>query len=157
MCPTMCVEGFYADGRMVGAEHAGTESPAYNTQIANISGHPALSVPAGRSPNGVPFGIQITGPRFADDVVLAVGAAWEAANPWPLAAPGFEPFGPFTIGGAAVEPVDLTTLGDDVRRGPLFERQRALGATFFEDYGRLWTASFGDPEAEYRQARERGQ
>ncbi|HEY5860605.1 MAG TPA: hypothetical protein VIX62_10000, partial [Actinomycetota bacterium] len=53
-----------------------------------------------------------------------------------------------------MEPVDLTTLADDVQRGPLFDRQRAMGATFFEDYGRLWTASFGDPEAEYRQARE---
>ncbi|HVD71767.1 MAG TPA: amidase, partial [Actinomycetota bacterium] len=55
--------------------------------------HPALSLPAGRSPNGVPFGVQLTGPRFADDLVLAVGAAWEAAHPWPLSAPGFEPFG----------------------------------------------------------------
>lgn len=53
-----------------------------------------------------------------------------------------------------MEPVDLTTLADDVQRGPLFERQRALGATFFEDYGRLWTASFGDPEGEYRAAHE---
>ncbi|HEY6567956.1 MAG TPA: amidase [Actinomycetota bacterium] len=96
VCPTMCVEGFYADGRMVGQERAGTDVAAYNTQIANIGGHPSLSLPAGRSPNGVPFGVQITGPRFADDMVLAVGAAWEAANPWPLAAPGFEPFGPFT-------------------------------------------------------------
>jgi Asp-tRNA(Asn)/Glu-tRNA(Gln) amidotransferase A subunit family amidase len=94
ICPTMCVEGFYADGRMLGREEPGTDPPAYNTQIANITGHPALSVPAGRSPNGVPFGIQITGPRYADDLVLAVGAAWEVAYPWPLAAPGFEPFGP---------------------------------------------------------------
>jgi Asp-tRNA(Asn)/Glu-tRNA(Gln) amidotransferase A subunit family amidase len=50
-------------------------------------------VPAGTSPNGVPFGIQITGPRFADDMVLAVGAAWQAASPWPLVAPGFTLFG----------------------------------------------------------------
>jgi Asp-tRNA(Asn)/Glu-tRNA(Gln) amidotransferase A subunit family amidase len=91
--PTMCVEGFYSDGRMVGADEPGTDEPAYNTQAANVTGHPALSVPAGRSPNGVPFAIQITGPRFSDDMVLAVGAAWEAARPWPLTAPGFQPFG----------------------------------------------------------------
>ena len=91
----MCVEGFYADGRAPGEDEAGnTQAPAYNTQAANITGHPALSLPAGRSPNGVPFGIQLTGPRFADDLLLAVGAAWEAAHPWPLSAPGFEPFGP---------------------------------------------------------------
>jgi len=91
--PTMCVEGFFADGRSPGREGSETPASAYNTQAANITGHPALSVPAGRSPNGVPFGIQITGPRFADDLVLAVGAAWEATRPWPTAAPGYSPFG----------------------------------------------------------------
>lgn len=93
VCPTMCVEGFPADGRPPGAEHAETENYHYNTQPANSTGHPSLSVPAGLSASGVPFGIQITGPRFRDDLVLDVGAAWEAANPWPLAAPGYEPFG----------------------------------------------------------------
>lgn len=91
--PTMAVEGFFADGRMPGAEEPGTDSPAYNTQAANITGHPALSVPAGISANGVPFGLQITGPRFADDLVLAVGAAWENLRPWPMVATGYQPFG----------------------------------------------------------------
>jgi Asp-tRNA(Asn)/Glu-tRNA(Gln) amidotransferase A subunit family amidase len=94
VCPTMCVEGFLADGRMVGEEEPGTDSQAYNTQVANLTGHPALSVPAGRSSNGVPFGLQITGPRFADDLVLSVGDSWESANPWPAVAPGYEPFKP---------------------------------------------------------------
>jgi Asp-tRNA(Asn)/Glu-tRNA(Gln) amidotransferase A subunit family amidase len=91
--PTMCVEGFLADGRVPGADRAGTPSEAYNTQLANMTGHPALSLPAGVSANGVPFGLQITGPRFADDLVLTVGATWEAAAPWPPSAPGYEPFG----------------------------------------------------------------
>jgi amidase/aspartyl-tRNA(Asn)/glutamyl-tRNA(Gln) amidotransferase subunit A len=77
---------------MPGSDHAGTPSEAYNTQLANMTGHPALSVPAGISGNGVPFGLQITGPRFADDLVLAVGATWEAAAPWPATAPGYDPF-----------------------------------------------------------------
>ena len=94
LTPTMCVEGFLADGRMPGAERAGTDAEAYNTQLANLTGHPALSVPAGVSSNGVPFGLQITGPRFGDDLVLAVGATWETASPWPAVAPGFESFGP---------------------------------------------------------------
>ena len=93
VCPTMCVEGFYADGRSPGSDDIGSPASAYNTQSANITGHPALSVPAGLSPNGLPFGMQITGPRFADDMVLAVGAAWEAARPWFPTAPGFMPFG----------------------------------------------------------------
>ncbi|HEX7246744.1 MAG TPA: amidase [Actinomycetota bacterium] len=93
VCPTMCIEGFFADGRAPGSDDVGSPSSAYNTQATNITGHPSLSVPAGVSPNGVPFGLQITGPRFADDMVLAVGAAWEAARPWPRSAPGFTPFG----------------------------------------------------------------
>jgi Asp-tRNA(Asn)/Glu-tRNA(Gln) amidotransferase A subunit family amidase len=93
VCPTMCIEGFFADGRAPGSDDIGSPSSAYNTQATNITGHPSLSVPAGVSPNGVPFGLQITGPRFADDLVLAVGAAWEAANPWPRAPSGFTPFG----------------------------------------------------------------
>ncbi len=89
--PTMCVEGFRPDGvDPETGEVAG--GPAYNTDVQNQTGHPALSVPAGVCPNGVPFGLQITGPRFRDDMVLALGAAWEAANSWPLAAPGYEPF-----------------------------------------------------------------
>jgi Asp-tRNA(Asn)/Glu-tRNA(Gln) amidotransferase A subunit family amidase len=91
--PTMCVEGFYVDGRLPGSDNHSSPAEAYNTQAANITGHPALSVPAGVSPNGVPFGLQLTGPRFADDLVLAVGAVWEAARPWPRTAPGFTPFG----------------------------------------------------------------
>jgi Asp-tRNA(Asn)/Glu-tRNA(Gln) amidotransferase A subunit family amidase len=91
--PTMCVEGFFPDGRSSGDGVDATSASAYNTQAANITGHPAMSLPAGRCPNGVPFGIQVTGPRFADDLVFAVGLAWEAARPWPLVAPGFTSFG----------------------------------------------------------------
>lgn len=90
--PTMPSEGFYADGTMPGEDHPGTPSSAYNTQLQNVTGHPALTVPAGVSPNGVPFGLQITGPRFADELVLALGEALEQARPWPLAAPGYKPF-----------------------------------------------------------------
>jgi Asp-tRNA(Asn)/Glu-tRNA(Gln) amidotransferase A subunit family amidase len=93
--PTMCVDGFLADGRFPDAgddEVDATPIGAYNTAAANVTGHPAISVPAGVSANGVPFGLMITGPRFRDDVVLALAERWEAAAPWPLAAPGYEPF-----------------------------------------------------------------
>ncbi len=91
VCPTLGHEGWLADGTL-----PGTDGPAgsdgYNTGEANLSGHPALSVPAGLSPNGIPFGLQVTGPRFRDDLLLAFGEAWEAATPWPPTAPGYEPF-----------------------------------------------------------------
>jgi len=88
LTPTMCVEGFHPEGTGPDREQA----DAYNTGETNITGHPSLSVPAGLCPNGIPFGLQFTGPRFRDDLMLNLGAAWETANPWPLAAPGYEPF-----------------------------------------------------------------
>lgn len=91
LMPTMCVAGLSPDGRAPGGDRP-SDGSIYNTDPQNQTGHPALSVPAGLCDNGIPFGLQITGPRFRDDLVLNVGAAWEAANPWPTAAPGYEPF-----------------------------------------------------------------
>ncbi len=91
VCPTLGYEGWLADGNLPGSgEPAGGDG--YNTGEANLSGNPALSVPAGLSPNGIPFGLQVTGPRWRDDLVLDFGEAWESANIWPGTAPGYEPF-----------------------------------------------------------------
>jgi Asp-tRNA(Asn)/Glu-tRNA(Gln) amidotransferase A subunit family amidase len=89
--PTMCVRGLLPDGRGPDGDRP-ADSSIYNTDPQNLTGHPALSIPAGVCENGIPFGLQITGPRFRDDLVMNVGAAWEEANPWRLAAPGYEPF-----------------------------------------------------------------
>jgi hypothetical protein len=42
-------------------------------------GHPAISIPLGRDRAGMPFGLQIVGPRGGDALVLAAAAAIEAA------------------------------------------------------------------------------
>ncbi|HEY4043638.1 MAG TPA: amidase family protein [Rhodopila sp.] len=42
-----------------------------------IVGHPALSLPVGLDRNGMPFGLQIVGPRGGDALVLRVAAALE--------------------------------------------------------------------------------
>jgi amidase/aspartyl-tRNA(Asn)/glutamyl-tRNA(Gln) amidotransferase subunit A len=52
------------------------------TYPLNFTGHPAISVPAGLTPEGFPVGLQIVGRRFADAQVLAVAAAFEARRPW---------------------------------------------------------------------------
>ncbi len=44
-----------------------------------LPGHPALSLPVGRDAHGLPFGLQITGPRGGDALVLQVAAALEQA------------------------------------------------------------------------------
>jgi Asp-tRNA(Asn)/Glu-tRNA(Gln) amidotransferase A subunit family amidase len=90
--PTMPTEGWDPEGATPDDPSAAAAATAYNTQAANITGHPALSVPAGTLPDGLPFGLQVTGPRFRDGLVLEFGARWEQHNPWRPIAPGYEPF-----------------------------------------------------------------
>jgi Asp-tRNA(Asn)/Glu-tRNA(Gln) amidotransferase A subunit family amidase len=52
------------------------------TYPLNFTGHPAISVPAGLTPEGFPVGLQIVGRRFADAQVLAAAAAFEVSRPW---------------------------------------------------------------------------
>ncbi len=53
----------------------------------NLTGNPAISVPAGLSDEGLPIGLQIAGRRFADLLLLQIAHRYEAANPWPKFAP----------------------------------------------------------------------
>ncbi|HEX5936647.1 MAG TPA: amidase [Actinomycetota bacterium] len=92
LTPTNCRAWIRPDGTDPETGGPGDEADAFNTDPQNITGHPATSVPAGVSRDGVPFGLEITAPRFRDDLALNVAAAWERANPWPLVAPGYEPF-----------------------------------------------------------------
>lgn len=48
-----------------------------------------------------------------------------------------------------MEPITMEDISPDIYVGPFHEKQRALGGTFYEDYGTLWTATFGDPVSEY--------
>jgi Asp-tRNA(Asn)/Glu-tRNA(Gln) amidotransferase A subunit family amidase len=48
----------------------------------NLTGQPAISVPCGFSPDGLPIGLQLAGPRHADAAVLRAAAAYEQAAPW---------------------------------------------------------------------------
>ncbi len=52
---------------------------AMTTCFNTMSRCPVLSVPSGRARNGVPTGLQIVGPTFADENVFRIGMAYEAA------------------------------------------------------------------------------
>jgi amidase len=54
----------------------------------SLTGCPALSVPAGFTPAGLPVGLQVVGPHMADLFVLQVGAAFEARTRFARVRPG---------------------------------------------------------------------
>ncbi|KAF1048819.1 MAG: Acylamidase [Herbaspirillum frisingense] len=49
---------------------------------ASLAGAPAISVPVGFGPQGLPMGVQIIGRRFADVEVLQLAYAYEQATHW---------------------------------------------------------------------------
>jgi aspartyl-tRNA(Asn)/glutamyl-tRNA(Gln) amidotransferase subunit A len=89
MMPTTPVPAFAAEGPMP-TEVEGRPLPplgsVLQTYLFNISGHPAISVPAGMS-GGAPVGLQIVGRRHSDLRVLAAARVLERTRPWPLHAP----------------------------------------------------------------------
>jgi aspartyl-tRNA(Asn)/glutamyl-tRNA(Gln) amidotransferase subunit A len=50
----------------------------------NLTKQPAASVPCGLTADGLPAGLQIVGPAFADQSVLAAARAYEQIAPWPM-------------------------------------------------------------------------
>jgi len=58
-----------------------------NTLPFNYYGLPALTVPCGFTKNRLPLGLQIVGPRWGEDIVLAVGNYYEQHTQWHLRHP----------------------------------------------------------------------
>jgi len=48
----------------------------------NLTGQPAVSLPAGLTRDGLPVGIQLVGRHLADAVLIRLAAAFEALRPW---------------------------------------------------------------------------
>jgi Asp-tRNA(Asn)/Glu-tRNA(Gln) amidotransferase A subunit family amidase len=91
LTPTVAAEGWLADGRM--SESVGVHGLApevYSTALQNITGHPALSLPFGHLPSGLPFGLQATAQRYHDERLLDVAAIFESEYPWRRTAPNYE-------------------------------------------------------------------
>lgn len=86
LCPTMTLPAQPADGSdsdydwvdEAGRYHALDMTSVFN----NVAQCPALSVPAGFTSGGLPVGLQVVTPRFADIEALTIGAALEKIRPW---------------------------------------------------------------------------
>lgn len=71
----------------------GSEEPVVEAYVrfnaaANLTGVPALSVPAGRHSSGLPFGVQFIGPAHSEAVLLKLGQLVEGiTGRMPMSAP----------------------------------------------------------------------
>lgn len=54
----------------------------------NVTGQPAITVPGGRSSDGLPIGVQIVAPWGREDLLVQAARFIEVAQPWPRVAPG---------------------------------------------------------------------
>ena len=59
------------------------------TSMFNLSGQPALSLPAGTDARGMPVGVQLVADYAREDTLLRLSGQLEAAAPWPAVAPGY--------------------------------------------------------------------
>jgi aspartyl-tRNA(Asn)/glutamyl-tRNA(Gln) amidotransferase subunit A len=81
--PTLPIPAFAA-GAEVPPGSAMTRWPEWTpfSYPFNLTQQPAISVPCGLTSRGLPAGLQIVGPRFADALVLRAARAYEKAKPW---------------------------------------------------------------------------
>lgn len=90
LCATSPMEPFKAEGPMPYSVGEVAVSP-YNagalTIPANLSGYPAISIPAGVNSNGLPIGLQAIARRHEDALLLDLAQVMERTRPWPLVAP----------------------------------------------------------------------
>ena len=90
LTPTLPTAAFAAGGPLPsGADGHAFESPIHAVAFTypfNMTGHPAATVRAGLSDEGLPVGLQLVAAHGREDLLLAVARAYEQARPfdaWP--------------------------------------------------------------------------
>jgi len=90
LTPMVCIPAFAAEGPMpteIAGEAVHGGMSVIHGMLANLVNLPAISLPAGLTSAGLPVGLQVIGPRYREDLLLAAAARYEAAHPWPRHAP----------------------------------------------------------------------
>jgi Asp-tRNA(Asn)/Glu-tRNA(Gln) amidotransferase A subunit family amidase len=72
----------------VEGERVGRNNNGALTIPGNVTGYPAISIPAGLTNNGLPVGLQAYTQRHEDKRLLDLALVLERIRPWPLVAPG---------------------------------------------------------------------
>ncbi len=89
LTPVVTSNGWPADGTTEDGTVHGLAPQNLATVIQNITGLPALSVPMGHLETGLPFGLQVTAPRYHDRRLIDLAGLIESAHPWARSAPGY--------------------------------------------------------------------
>jgi aspartyl-tRNA(Asn)/glutamyl-tRNA(Gln) amidotransferase subunit A len=90
LSPAAAVSSVPAEGPLptvIDGDEVKPSAIAHFTIPFNLSGHPGVSVPAGRTINGHPVGLQIAGHRFSEVLLLQLAHRFEQLHPWPRTAP----------------------------------------------------------------------
>jgi amidase len=80
------IAGFGDDRNPLDAFERAVEFAPY-TGLFNMTGQPAITVPAGVGPDGLPVAVQLVGRPLHEDTLLQVARQLEVARPWPTMAP----------------------------------------------------------------------
>jgi aspartyl-tRNA(Asn)/glutamyl-tRNA(Gln) amidotransferase subunit A len=85
--PTVPLTALFVPRKDIRENASETPMGAYvhHTFAANLTGQPAISIPCGLTPDGLPVGFQLTGRPFAEAEILRLGHAFEFAQPWHVA------------------------------------------------------------------------
>ena len=76
----IAAEGGYGKPAPVAIDIAGRFTPY--TPVFNLTGQPAISLPAGVGSDGLPLSVQLVGRPGAEDLLYSLAAQIEAAAPW---------------------------------------------------------------------------
>ena len=93
-----------------------------NTGAFNIYGIPAISVPCGFTSKGLPVGLMIAGPRFAEGKVLALAHAFEQATGFHAKKPPIRPDTPVPPLAATEDGKPSASISDGKSRPPATNR-----------------------------------
>ncbi|MBW2525624.1 MAG: amidase [Deltaproteobacteria bacterium] len=91
LCPTLAAPppklGYLATDRPFETAFQRVREYTPFTPVHNVAGAPAISLPLGRSAEGLPVGVLFAAAPGADRLLLELAASIEAAQPWPTLAP----------------------------------------------------------------------